>query len=1017
MTPKCFIKAILLPVIMLFAFQVSFAQEKIVSGKVTDTKDGSPVAGATVTAKGTKVGTSTGADGSFRFSVPTSATTLVISSVGFGNREVAISDNMAIGLTVSTVSNLNEVVVTGYGTRRVKDVTGSVTKVSEKDFNKGQIASPEQLLQGRAAGVLVTPSTGEPGAAATINIRGTGSISGNQEPLYVVDGVPLIQGGTLSSQSGVEGSTSAKNPLIFLNPNDIESITVLKDASASAIYGSRGANGVVLITTKQGRGGKGGQFSFSAALNFAQTAKRYDLMNPNDFLQAARQANIDGGSDPDAAAEAVKAIDRGANTDWQDEIFRETVSQTYNLSWGINHKGTTARLSGSYDDQVGIVKNSGLKRLTARANVGQKFLNDKLKFETNLTYSNTKNQYAPLSNNAGYQGSLLGAALQFNPTNPVYNPDGSFFQPGDQRNPTQMLAYFDDRDGINRFLGNISGSYEIIKGLTYKIVLGYDNAQSERTAFADPRLGSNAYGGTINVFGKDYQNGILGNGRVTRQNLKTQSTLLEQYLTWDKKFNEDHTLNVVGGFSYQNFISEYDGSFGWGLNTPVVAPTDPFIKDYNNFKNYADYIPNYDKNELQSIFGRVNYIFRDKYYLTVTVRSDGSSKFGSNNRYATFPAFAVKWNVMEEKFAQKALGGIFSSLALRANYGTLGSQDNLGSYAALNLQQTWDVGSGPTTRFIQQGNPDLKWEEVTTTGVGIDLATANKRLSLSVDYFDNTRRDMLFFAPTPGGFAPTSYWWINLPGEVTNKGWEFSLNWRVIEGSKFKWDVNANMTTVKNNISGLPNPVNTGAVSGQGLSGAFAQTLTNGSPIFTWSMPVYEGFDGNGNARYANGAANQLVGTALPNLWGGLTNTFSYGRWNLMIFFSGQKGAKVYNNTANALFLKGSLRNARNVTNEAGTSPENPFNPGSVSTRFLESGDFIRLSNLNLSYAFDMKNRIIKGLTLFATGQNLALFTNYSGIDPEVNVDKNINGIPSKGFDYTQYPRPIILSFGVNMAF
>jgi TonB-dependent starch-binding outer membrane protein SusC len=1014
--PKRLWKAMVLPVLMLFAFQVAFSQEKTVSGKVTDAKDGSPLVGASVTVKGASAGTSTGADGSFKLTVPANAKTLVITSVGFLRTEVSVSDNMAVSLTASGAA-LNEVVVTGYGTRRAKDVTGSVSKITEKDFNKGQIASPEQLLQGRAAGVLVTPSTGEPGAAATINIRGTGSISGPQEPLYVVDGVPLIQGGTLGSASGVEGSTTAKNPLIFLNPSDIENITVLKDASAAAIYGSRGANGVVLITTKQGRGGKGGQFNFNAALSYAQPARRYDLMNASDFLRAARQANIDGGADPDAAAEAVKQIDKGANTDWQDQIFRNTWSQTYNLSWGIAHKGTTARLSGSYDDQVGIVRNSGLKRLTGRANVIQKLLNDKLKLELNATYSNTKNQYAPLSNNAGYQGSLLGAALQFNPTYPIFNPDGSFFQPGDQRNPSQMLAYFDDRDFVNRFLGNVSGSYEFIKGLTYKIILGYDNSKSERTAFADPRLGSNAYGGTTNVFGKDYGNGIAGNGRVTRQNLQATSFLLEQYLTWDKTFAEKHNVNFVAGYSYQNFETQYDGTFGWGLNTPVTAPTDVFIRDYNNFKNYADFIPSFDRNQLQSVFGRLNYIYNNKYYLTVTVRADGSSKFGENNRYATFPAFAVKWNMMEEGFMQNALGKVFSAVALRANYGTLGSQDNLGSYAALNLQQTWDVGSGPSTRFIQQGNPDLKWEEVTTTGFGIDLTTADRRLSATVDYFDNTRRNMLFFAPTPGGFAPTSFWWINLPGKVTNRGWEFSVNWRAIDGPKFKWDINANLTTVKNNITGLPTPINTGAVSGQGLTGAFAQTLTNGSPIFTWSMPVFQGFDGNGNARYANGASNQLVGTALPSMFAGLTNTFTYGRWNLSIFFTGMKDFYVYNNTANALFLKGSLRNARNVTNEVGNGPENPFNPGSVSTRFLEKGDFIRLANTNLNYTFAIKNKAIRTLSLFASGQNLALFTKYSGIDPEVNVDKSINGIPSRGFDYTQYPKPIILTFGVNLGF
>ncbi|KAF0240302.1 MAG: TonB-dependent receptor [Chitinophagaceae bacterium] len=567
-------------------------------------------------------------------------------------------------------------------------------------------------------------------------------------------------------------------------------------------------------------------------------------------------------------------------------------------------------------------------------------------------------------------------------------------------------------------LTNLSASYQITSSLAYKAVLGIDNSKSERTAFADPRLGSNAYGGTTNVYGKDYGNGIQGNGRVTRQNLEAKSMLVEHYLTFDKTFNDKHAVNAVAGYSYQSFETKYNGSFGWGLNTPVVLPTDNFIKNYNNFKNYANFVPGYDKNELQSFFGRVNYTYDDKYFLTATVRSDGSSKFGSNNRYGTFPAFAFKWRVMQESWAEKTLGKLFSDFNIRANYGILGSQDNLGSYAALNLQQTFDVGSGPSTRFIQQGNPNLKWEQVATTGVGVDFTTKNRRLSVTLDYYNNKRTNMLFFAPTPGGFAPTSSWWINLDGEVNNKGWELSLNYKIIQGNKFSWDANFNMTTVNNNITGLPTPINTGSVSGQGLTGAFAQTLTNGSPIFTWSMPVFQGFDGNGNARYAAGAANQLLGTALPKLFAGLTNNFSYGRWNLSIFINSVSGHYVYNNTANALFLKGSLRNARNVTNAIGKGPENPFNPGSVSSRFLEKGDFIRLSNMNLSYAFDLKNKTtFKTLSVFASGQNLALWSKYSGIDPEVNVDKSINGIPSRGFDYTQYPRPTVITIGANIGF
>ncbi len=1015
-------KPILLGCIACLLTISSQAQTKTVTGKVTDSKDGSPMVGVSVVAKGTNIGTQTNSDGTYRLTISSSITKLVISSVGFGSVDVDISNRSSADVRLtSTSDNLSDVVVVGYGSRKVKDVTGSVARVTEKDFNKGQISTPDQLLQGRTPGVLVTPSSGEPGAAATINIRGTGSISGKQEPLYVVDGVPIIQGGTGGSSSGVEGGTTPRNPLMFLNPADIESLTVLKDASAAAIYGSRGANGVILITTKQGKGGKKGVFNFGANTSLAQTARRYNLMKGSDFLLAAKKANIDGGSDPVAAADAVKLIDLGTNTDWQDQIFRKAYSQNYNLSWGYNYKGTTARLSGSYDDQQGIVKTSGLQRLTARANLGQKLFNERLKLEANLTYSNTKGSYAPISNNAGFQGSLLGAALQFNPTAPIYNADGSYFQPGDQRNPVQMLNYFTDGDNYNRFLMNLSASLQITKNLSFKTVFGSDNGKNERIGYSDPRLGGNGYGiGDINIFGYQYPNSSnAGRGRATRVNLDVNSTLFESYLTYDKIFNNVHALNFVAGYSYQSFETKGSSRVAWDTKTPVTKPGDLFVKDFNNFKSYTDGVPGYNKNELQSVFGRLNYTYKDKYFFTVTVRSDGSSKFGTNNKYGTFPAYAFKWRVMEESWAKNSLGRLFSDFNVRANYGTLGSQDNLGSYDALNLKFTYasPAGTAPRTSFVQQGNPDLKWEEVTTTGVGIDFTSKNRRLNVTVDYYDNFRKNMLFYSPTPGGFSPQSNWWINLPGKVTNKGWEFSVNYKIIQGNKFNWDANINMTTVKNNIEGLPSQINTGVVNGQGLTGAFAQTLTNGSPIFTWSMPVFQGFDGNGNARYAAGAANQLVGTALPNFFAGLTNNFSYGRWNLSVFLNAVAGFSEYNNTANALFLKGSLRNARNVTYEVGNGPENPFNPGSVSTRFLEKGDFIRLSNMSLSYAFVMKSKTFKTLSVFASGQNLALWTKYTGIDPEVNVDKNINGVPSRGFDYTNFPRPLVVTLGVNIGF
>ncbi|MBS1607697.1 MAG: TonB-dependent receptor, partial [Bacteroidetes bacterium] len=340
------------------------------------------------------------------------------------------------------------------------------------------------------------------------------------------------------------------------------------------------------------------------------------------------------------------------------------------------------------------------------------------------------------------------------------------------------------------------------------------------------------------------------------------------------------------------------------------------------------------------------------------------------------------------------------------------------AYDAIDLQQTYLGNSGSNeTSFIHQGNKDLKWEEATTTGVGVDFGLFHSRLTGTVDYYYTRRKNLIFYGPVPGGFSATSYYYSNLPGFVLNKGLEVSLNLQAVRGKRFSWDINYNMTFQHNELRDFNVVVNTGGVSGQGLSGAYAQTFANGYPLFTWKMPVFLGFDGNGDARYAKGAQDQLLGSALPTFLAGLTNNFSLGRWSASIFFNTSRGFYVYNNTANALFLKGSLKTAHNVTYAVANSPEDPINPGSVSTRFLEKGDFIRLSNALISYSFNVKSRAIKSLSASLSGQNLWLITKYTGLDPEINVDHGLNGVPSRGFDYAGYPKARTVTIGVNVGF
>jgi TonB-dependent starch-binding outer membrane protein SusC len=997
------------------------AQQKTVTGKVTSDKDGSPVSGATVIAKGAK-GTKTSAEGDFVIQVPAGTTQVVVSSVGFGSQNVSIgAGNTANVVLKASGEGLSEVVVVGYGTRKVKDATGSVASITAKDFNKGQISTPEQLFQGRTSGVVVSPSSGEPGAAATINIRGTSSVRGNQQPLYVVDGVPLDGGGNVGSASGIEGNSTPKNPLAFLNPNDIESINILKDASAAAIYGSRGANGVIIVITKSGKGNKG-SLTFGFNTSIAKVAKKYDLLNSTDFLQGIYDIKIKAGQTPAVAAAAIAGvpINRGASTDWQDEVFRTAISQNLNLGWGFSRNGTSLRLSGSYDNQQGIVKRSGLKRATLRANFGQTFLENKaLKLEITSTYSNVKNSYVANSNNAGFQGSLIGAMISMNPTVPVKGPNGLYATDGNARNPVAIINLFDDNDNINRILSNISLSYKITPELTFKTTVGLDYASGVRISFADPRLPT-AFNGTNNVFGWDYQNSITGNGRASNQLQKTTNNLFENTLSYDKTFENKHNINVLLGVATQKTTTDYSSQLHWGLTSPVTSVADVFVKDIAAFKNHrVGAVPYYGESKLGSAFGRVNYIYDDKYLLTATIRRDGSSRFGTNNKFGTFPAFAAKWKVLNENFAQSSLGKIFSEFSVRANWGKIGSQDNIGDYASVNLTQTWvtDATGAIRTDNINTANPDLKWEESTTTGVGLDWSTKNKRLSGTIDYFKTDRKNVIVFTQVPGGFSGVGNWYANLPGVVTNTGLEFSLNAVPVKSNNFTWDVNYNMTFLKNNIKGINVPINTGEVNGQGLSGAYAQTIRSGYPLFSWVMPVFTGFDANGLALYEKGASDQVLGSALPTFIMGITNNFNYRRWNASIFLNAATGFYVYNNTANALFLAGSLNTAHNIDYKSLRAGENFLNPGSVSSRFLEKGDFLRVSNLLIGYDFKIKNKYIKNLNASISGQNLALFTNYSGLDPEVNVNKGLNGSPSRGFDYAGYPKARTWTLGFNIGF
>ncbi|MGY4536723.1 TonB-linked SusC/RagA family outer membrane protein [Mucilaginibacter sp. UYNi724] len=993
-----------------FFVQPALAQNKVITGKVTDKKDGSTLIGVSVGAAG-GVGTLTSVDGTFRLSVPVGTTALNFTYIGYKSQTVQLSGQTSIAVSLESANtSLNEVVVIGYGTQRVRDATGSVASLSPKDFNKGVISTPDQLLQGRISGVQVTPSSGEPGAGATINIRGAGSIRAGDGPLYVVDGIPIDQGGGTSGGYGVgAGNSSARNPLAFLNPSDIENISVLKDASSSAIYGSRGANGVILITTRKGRKGQGVQFSATTSL--ANTAKRYDVLNRDEFLKAVESVGANAG--PASAG----GVDYGGNTDWQKEIFRSAISQNYNVSFGGGSNTGNYRASVGYDDQQGTVKNSGLKRLNARFNGGQSFFNERLKFELQSTYSNVKDQFAPITNNAGFNGSLIGSAIQLNPTAPVFDDQGRYFNLNGYengfpkgntfRNPVSLLNQIDDRDNINRFLNNLTMTVKLFEGLSYKGNFGADVSRGLRKTFYDP--GVIGYTDAIGIRQVNFPS-PTGNGTAIKQYNEVTNITTEHTLNYEKKWSDNSSLTGLLGYSYQTFKNFNRNEFGFKTSKPGVL-----VKDYNDFQQHLPYpVGDSSSYRLQSYFARVNYSYKDRYIVTGTIRRDGSTRFGDNHKYGNFPALAFKWRISSESFMPKS--GFFDDLSLRLNYGKTGNQE-IPSYASLNVNRQLNFdGSAVTSDY--QGNPNLKWQSNTTYGAGLDFSIIKGRLNGSVDYFNKSITDLLFYQDIAQP-SLSSRVYLNLPAKVLNKGVELGLNFAAVQGTKFTWDIAYNMTIIKSSVSNfVGRNIVTGNIDGQGLSGAYAQLIANGLPLFTFNVPNYAGLDANGFGIYPQGIdVLSVQGSPNPKFTAGLTNNFSYGNWNLSFFLNAATGFQIYNNTANAFFYKGNLVSGRNVTKSVAATNENPLNSGEVSTRFLEKGDFLRLSNASVGYTFPVKNSVFKTLRLSVTGQNLFLITSYTGLDPEVNTDKQRNDVASRGIDYTSYPKARIFTLGLNASF
>ena len=983
-------------------WQPAYAQERTVTGLVTDATTNEPLPGVTVKVQGTTTGTVTNLDGQYSVSVSSPAT-LVFSFVGYNSQVVQVGNRSTIDVQlVENIEELSEVVVVGYGTQEKRDATGAVTTISSKEFNNGVISTPEQLIQGKSAGVQVTSASGEPGSGMDIRIRGTSSLRSGTSPLYVLDGIPLS--GNAASSAGTDvgfGSASARNPLTFLNPNDIDNISILKDASATAIYGSRGANGVVLITTKTGKKGAG-ELSYSSSVSVSKIANTYDLLDRESFLDAYENLGLDR-----------NAADLGADTDWQDEIFRTAISHDHNLAFGGGSEEGSYRLSFSYFDQEGIVLESGLERMTGRVNANRSFLNDRLNISTQLTFSRVDDENVPITNNSGYRGDLLGAMIIANPTRPVLNPDGTFNQPGiEQLNPVAMLGLSEDNTTTLRTLAGFSAQYEFFEGLSFMTSFGYDQSTSNRSAAYSPLLVAS---GIQRQFSDDGTIDVLG-GRGGFLDIRENNILTENYFTYDRDFGGNSNLEFLLGYSYQRFAYETQT-----ILTRSYRTTDLDVM-INNAASASQFLVNTSNivDELQSYYGRANLNLADKYLITATVRADGSTKFGENNKYGIFPSLAFAWRLSDENFIPDAV----TDLKLRVGVGLTGNQDipnnqvyHRQRYSDWSFAENGDIQGG-NLGDVAFANPDLRWESTTQYNFGLDYGFINNRLTGSLDLYYKTTNDQLVqvVAAQP---APQEFYWKNLDAEVINQGVELSLHYVALDTDQFSWSLSGNAGYNKTTVENYSGLVNTGQITGQGLTGAYSQRIANEQPLFVYYLRNFDRFDDEGLSVYPDGDVQQYTGKSpLPKVTAGLTNNFRFGNFDLNFFFNGLFGHYIYNNTANAFFTAGSLSIARNVNTEVVTSGESSINNPDVSTRFLEKGDFVRLQNATFGYNLPTGNiNSLSSLRFFVTGQNLLLFTNYSGLDPEVNTSKGLDGFPSAGIDYTSYPRARAFTFGFNVTF
>ena len=983
----------LLFLVAVFTSHLIFAQTTV-SGTITDQESGESLIGASVLAVGTSTGTVSDFDGQYSITVPDGATQLQFSYTGYATVTEDINGRTTIDLTLTAGELLDEVVVVGYGAVKKQDLTGAVATIEEESFNRGAIVSPQNLISGKVAGVNISTNSGNPGEAPTVRIRGGTSINASNDPLYVVDGVPL----------DANGVTGGRSPLNFLNPDDIASMNVLKDASAAAIYGSRGANGVIIITTKKGQSGTP-RISYRAEGTVSEMIDRTQNLGADDFRNVVTFA----------APGRLETLGT-ANTNWFDELTQTGYGTQQNLSISGGGESNTYRVSAGYQQLQGVIRGAETERISLNLNFSQKLFDDKLTVGASLKGANENNQYDP---------GVINASLDLDPTQPVYDPAntayGGYFEYGialAPRNPVSATEQILNEGTTYRGLGNLDLEYDfddLIPGLTYKAVLGFDANSGKSNRFVPTTFATNAidgYDGEINI----------------ASNLRT-SKLFDTYFTYAKEFGSQRASLQVG-YSYQNFNFEGPSLRGRDLTTDAFGTANPGVaEDIVAFNSVVE-------NRLISFFGRLNYNFDERYLITASLRRDGSSRFGPSNRWGMFPSAAFAWRILQEDFAT-GLANTFTDLKLRVGYGVTGNQD-FGDYLYLPVYQYSDQMT--QYQFGQEFVPtirpnaydaDLKWEETSSLNVGLDFGILNNRFTGTLEYYQKNTDDLLFTVNVPAGTNLSDRVLTNI-GALDNRGVELTLNGVVYDRERFGLDLTGNVSFQHTEISRLDGfgsaDIQTGGIAG-GV-GNNIQLLSVGQTPYSFYVyeqkygedgrPLRDGIDYNEDGvannldiyqdQNGDGTINEqdlVINEApAPDVLLGLTANARYGRLNASFTLRGTLGNFVYNNAASNAGHLSRIAGPGYVSNVHASAVYTRFNnPQYFSDYYVEDGSFLRLDNVSLSYDFGNLANDRLNLNVYATAQNLFILTEYSGTDPE-----------SGGIDNNPFPRARIYTLGARIG-